>query len=32
MHGQYVRLAIWLAGWHIEIYDELGEQPSRLSA
>lgn len=27
-----VRLAIWLAGWHIEIYDELGEQLPRLSA
>jgi hypothetical protein len=27
-----LRLAIWLAGWHIEVYDELGEQPPRLSA
>ncbi len=22
--GHDVRLAIWLAGWHIEIFDELG--------
>ena len=25
-----VRLAIWLAGWHIEIYDELGDHPAGL--
>jgi hypothetical protein len=24
--GRNVRLAIWLPGWHIEIYDEFGEQ------
>ena len=28
---RYVRLAIWLAGWHIEIYEELGEQPGRFN-
>jgi hypothetical protein len=27
--GHNVRLAIWLAGWHIAIYDEFGEQPHR---
>jgi transcription antitermination factor NusA-like protein len=27
--GRNVRLAIWLPGWHIEIYDEFGE-PSYL--
>ena len=27
-----VRLAIWLAGWHIEIYNEFGEGAHRLSA
>jgi transcription antitermination factor NusA-like protein len=25
-----VRLAIWLAGWHIEIYDEPGDHPARV--
>ena len=25
-----VRLAIWLAGWHIEIYDDPGDHPARL--
>jgi S1-C subfamily serine protease len=24
--GRNLRLDIWLAGWHIEIYDEFGEQ------
>jgi transcription antitermination factor NusA-like protein len=28
--GHNVRLGIWLAGWHIAIYDEFGEQPHRL--
>lgn len=27
--GHNVRLGIWLAGWHIAIYDEFGEQPHR---
>jgi hypothetical protein len=30
--GRNVRLAIWLVGWHIEIYDEFGEQPHRFGA
>jgi transcription antitermination factor NusA-like protein len=30
--GHNVRLAIWLAGWHIEIYDELGERSHRFGA
>jgi hypothetical protein len=25
MQGRSVRLAIWLPGWHIEIYDEFAE-------
>jgi transcription antitermination factor NusA-like protein len=24
--GRNLRREIWLAGWHIEIYDEFGEQ------
>jgi hypothetical protein len=31
-HGHNVRLGIWLAGWHIAIYDEFGEQPHRFGA
>jgi hypothetical protein len=27
--GHNVRLGIWLAGWHIAIYDQFGEQPQR---
>jgi hypothetical protein len=27
-----VRLGIWLAGWHVAIYDEFDEQPDRLGA
>jgi hypothetical protein len=27
--GHNVRLEIWLAGWHIAIYDQFGEQPQR---
>ena len=27
--GHNVRLGIWLAGWHIAIYDQFGEQPHR---
>ena len=27
-----VRLGIWLAGWHIAIYDRFGEQPHRFGA
>jgi hypothetical protein len=30
--GRNVRLAIWLAGWHIEICDEFGAQPHRFGA
>jgi hypothetical protein len=30
--GRNVRLAIWLPGWHIEIYDEFGAQPHRCGA
>ena len=30
--GHNVRLGIWLAGWHIAIYDEFGEQPDRFGA
>ena len=30
--GHNVRLGIWLAGWHIAIYDQFGEQPHRLGA
>jgi hypothetical protein len=25
--GHNARLAIWQANWHIEVYDEFGEQP-----
>ena len=25
--GHNARLAIWQASWHIEVYDEFGEQP-----
>jgi transcription antitermination factor NusA-like protein len=28
-HCHNVRLGIWLAGWHIAIYDEFNEQPHR---
>ena len=28
--GHNVRLGIWLAGWHIAIYEQFGEQPHRL--
>ena len=28
--GHNVRLWIWLAGWHIAIYEQFGEQPHRL--
>jgi transcription antitermination factor NusA-like protein len=31
-HGHNVRLGIWLAGWHIAIYEQFGEQPRRLGA
>ena len=31
-HGHDVRLGIWLAGWHIAISDQFGEQPHRLGA
>lgn len=27
-----VRLEIWLAGWHIAVYEEVGERPRRLGA
>ena len=30
--GHNVRLGIWLASWHIAIYDQFGEQPHRLGA
>jgi transcription antitermination factor NusA-like protein len=30
--GHNVRLEIWLAGWHIAIYDESGEQPRGIGA
>jgi len=30
--GHNVRLGIWLAGWHIAIYEQFGEQPRRLGA
>jgi hypothetical protein len=30
--GHNVRLGIWLAGWHIAIYDQFREQPRRLGA
>jgi transcription antitermination factor NusA-like protein len=30
--GHNVRLAIWLAGWHIEVCDEFGERPHRCGA
>jgi len=30
--GHNVRLGIWLAGWHIAIYEQFGEQPHRLGA
>ena len=30
--GHNVRLGIWVAGWHIAIYDQFGEQPHRLGA
>ena len=30
--GHNVRLGIWLAGWHIAIYDQFGEQPHRFGA
>jgi transcription antitermination factor NusA-like protein len=30
--GHNVRLGVWLAGWHIAIYDQFGEQPHRLGA
>ena len=30
--GHNVRLGIWLAGWHIAISDQFGEQPHRLGA
>jgi len=30
--GHNARLAIWLAGWHIEVYDEFGEQSHRCGA
>jgi hypothetical protein len=29
MQGHNLRLAIWIAGWHIAIYDEFGKQPRR---
>jgi hypothetical protein len=32
MPGHNVRLGIWLAGWHIAIYEQFGEQPYRLGA
>jgi hypothetical protein len=32
MPGHNVRLGIWLAGWHIAIYEQFGEQPHRLGA
>ncbi|MFZ3303878.1 MAG: hypothetical protein WBS15_12865 [Mycobacterium sp.] len=28
--GHNVRLGIWLAGWHIAIYEQFGERPHRL--
>jgi transcription antitermination factor NusA-like protein len=28
--GHNVRLGIWLAGWHIAIYEQFGGQPHRL--
>ena len=28
--AHYVRLGIWLADWHIAIYEQFGEQPHRL--
>jgi transcription antitermination factor NusA-like protein len=30
--GQNVSLAIWLAGWHVEIYDEFGTRPDCFGA
>jgi len=30
--GNNVRLGIWLAGWHIAIYDQFGEQPHHFGA
>jgi hypothetical protein len=30
--GHNVRLGIWLAGWHIAIYDQFGEQHHRFGA
>ena len=30
--GRNMRLEIWLAGWHIGVYDEFGEKPRRLGA
>jgi hypothetical protein len=30
--GHNVRLGIWLAGWHIAIYEQFGEQPHRPGA
>ena len=30
--GHNVRLGIWVAGWHIAIYDQFGEQPHCLGA
>ena len=30
--GHNVRLGVWLAGWHIAIYDEFGEQPHHFGA
>jgi transcription antitermination factor NusA-like protein len=27
--GHNVRLGIWLAGWHIAIYEQFGRQPHR---
>jgi transcription antitermination factor NusA-like protein len=30
--GNNVRLGIWLAGWHIAIYGQFGEQPHHFGA
>jgi hypothetical protein len=30
--GHNVRLGVWLAGWHIAISDEFGEQPHHFGA
>jgi hypothetical protein len=30
--GHNVRLGIWLAGWHIAVYDQFGEQHHRFGA